>query len=738
MTGAMTKISNDAPRAQTTPTCTVDLGLLVDPQTMILAGRSTEAMPDSGTAHGGRGGDSVGRWRALTLPQDGALRFLAVLVAPNVLRSQAAGIELRFETGSLALPDAGRVEIDYVALLQHLQAEQIDLARSFEFLRRSLVAPGTSPEQPVWRFLFAMLSAISRQDGFIEILGSPEGGGLLLQGWSVHLPPGTLDLGILAGGFEMGRATIATFERPDLPTTARGLVAHVPQLAVDPGAVQRIHFRAGDDYLHLDVVERRLVLGPAETAGHLRDVQAKLKAEPATLAALRRLCRPRFTGEDTVSTLPQPVRIATDLAVHAAGAGIFVSGWLLDPRGLVRDVALRSSTGRIVGRVDQAWVRLPRGDVSQGFAQDPLFAPDLARPHDPRHGFMAFVPSDGTIGADETLHLELGFGDDSCAFAPLRLERPEPAAVLSRLLGSVNIEDPAIDEIVTRHLGPLAAALGTARHRGDIASTPRSFGAQPGRIAVSVITALPPEFKDLDVNLSQIAGDPDFADCELVIVAPRSGSERVVASLKRGADFYGVGGTLVLTDRPLDRFEAIEVGAHHARAPLLLLLSPSILPRERGWLGRLRAALSALPGPGVLSPTLLYEDESIRFAGSAEPPPRSAIATLGRFAGYSRHWLATRELAPVWAATMDCALMPRALFDSCGGFSRVLLGPEFKNADFALSLRAQGQRAYWLPDVALYALDEPEAPDANEYWTRVRALVDRWAFAQQWSPLLAA
>ncbi|MBM3524055.1 MAG: hypothetical protein FJX57_13965, partial [Alphaproteobacteria bacterium] len=262
----MTETSNETPSGEAMPPCTVDLGLLVDPQTMILIGRSTEAMPDSGTAHGGRGGTGVGRWRALTLPQEGALRFLAVLVAPNVLRAQAAGIELRFETGSLTLPDAAHVEINYGALLTHLQAEQIDLARSFEFLRRSLVVPGSSPDQPVWRFLFAMLSAISRQDGFIEILGSPEGGGLLLQGWSVHLPPGTLDLGILAGSFEMGRATIATFERPDLPTTARGLVAHVPQMSVDPGAVQRIHFRAGEDYLHLDVVERRLVLGPAETA----------------------------------------------------------------------------------------------------------------------------------------------------------------------------------------------------------------------------------------------------------------------------------------------------------------------------------------------------------------------------------------------------------------------------------------------------------------------------------------
>ncbi|MBL8698388.1 MAG: hypothetical protein JNK67_08445 [Alphaproteobacteria bacterium] len=728
---------SDIDPAASPPTATVDLGLLLDPRTMITIGRGSAAMPESAEIRTG-GGEPAGRWRALNMPHDGQLRFLGVLVTPNVLRAQAGGIDLQAETGSVRLPDAGRVELDYGALIEALRDEGMDVGRCFEFLRRALVTPGASPEQPVWRFLFGMLSAISRQDGFVEILGSPEGGGLLLQGWSVHLPPGALDLGILAGSFEMGRATIATFERPDLPATARGLVAHVPQLSVDPGAVQRIHFRAGEEYLHLDVVERRLVLGPEETAGHLRDVQAKLKAEPAILGALRRLCRPRFTGIDTVTTLTQPVRIAADLALHAAGAGVFVSGWLLDPRRLVRDVTLRSSAGRVIGRVDEAWVRLPRADVSQGFAQDALFAADLARPHDQRHGFMAFVPSETTIAAEETLYLELGLGDDACAFAPLRLERPEPGAVLSRLLGSVNLDDPAIEEIVSRHLGPLAAALGTARRGNDVAASPRSFGTLPWRIAVSVITALPAEFKDLDVNLAQLAGDPDLADCEMIFVAPRTGGERAAAALKRGAEFYGAAGTLVLTDRSLDRFEAMEVGARHARGDLLLFLSPSVLPRERGWLGRMRKALAGLPAPGVLSPTLLYEDESIRFAGSAEPPPQSAIASLGRFAGYSQHWLASRELAPVWAGTMDCALMPRQLFESCGGFSRVLLGPEFKNADFALSLRTQGQRAYWLPDVSLYALDEPETPDANEYWTRVRALVDRWAFSQQWSPVLAA
>ncbi len=723
------------------PPLSVDLslGLLLDSRTMIVIGEASAPIPESGDLTFPSLHDITGQWRALNWPDvAGRVHFIAVINAENVLRAQAAGMVLLAETGSTALPDARAIEIEHGSLIKALYDWAIDLASAFEFLRRALVAGHSAVGQPIWRFLFAMLSSISKQDGFVEILGTAEGGGLFLQGWSVHLPPGGLDLGVLSTGFEMGRATIATFERPDLPATARGLVAYVPMINVDPGTVQRVHFRAGEDYLHLDVVDRRLVLGPSETLGHLRDVQAKLTGDPTLLASLRRLCRPRFTGVDTVTPLPSPVRVAVDLALHADGAGVFVSGWLLDPRRLVRDVVLRNTSGRIIGHVDDGWVRLPRPDVTQGFTQDALFAHDLARTQDHRHGFMAFIPFEGAIGADDAIYLELGLGDDSCAFLPLRLERPEPGTVLSRLLSSVNVDDPEIEEIISRHLGPLAAAIGAVHHGADETPAVTGFGERKSRAAVSVIVPLAPEFKDLDVNLAQFAGDPDFADCEFVFVAPRMGGETAAAAIKRGAAFYGVSGSLVLTARILDRFAAMEVGAKFARAEQLLFLLPSILPRARGWLGRLRRATADLPSPGIVSPTLLYEDESIRYAGSPHVPEENAIATLGRFAGYSHHWLGTAELTPVWAGTMECALMPKRLFEACGGFSRVLLGPDLKNADFALSLRTQGQHAYWLPDVALYALDEAEAAGSGEYWTRVRTLVDRWAFRRQWSDLLAA
>jgi hypothetical protein len=139
----------------------------------------------------------------------------------------------------------------------------------------------------------------------------------------------------------------------------------------------------------------------------------------------------------------------------------------------------------------------------------------------------------------------------------------------------------------------------------------------------------------------------------------------------------------------------------------------------------------------MVSPTLLYEDDSVRYAGS-EDADVDPIAPPARFAGYSRHWLRSTELTAVRTGTTSCALLPRQLFLALGGFSRSFVGPEFKGLDFTRRIGAKGARCYWAPDTALYALDEPNMPAEDAPWARVGQLVDRWAFENKWPTRLIA
>ena len=62
-----------------------------------------------------------------------------------------------------------------------------------------------------------------------------------------------------------------------------------------------------------------------------------------------------------------------------------------------------------------------------------------------------------------------------------------------------------------------------------------------------------------------------------------------------------------------------------------------MFPQEPGWLWDLIAQLNADPDAVAVSPTLLYEDLSIRYAGQAHTGP-SAGSRQG-LAGYPHHWL---------------------------------------------------------------------------------------------------
>ena len=138
----------------------------------------------------------------------------------------------------------------------------------------------------------------------------------------------------------------------------------------------------------------------------------------------------------------------------------------------------------------------------------------------------------------------------------------------------------------------------------------------------------------------------------------------------------------------------------------------------------------------MVSPTLLYEDFSIRFAGIQQISAQSAVS---QYAGYSRDWLRGRETATqivaVQAASTDCALIPRSVFLEAGGFSHDFVGTDYKGVDFCLKLRAAGHVCLWLPTVELIALDENPREQAQEYWLQTGGLVDRWGFERKWPRL---
>jgi hypothetical protein len=737
---------------ESTPAADISLAVLLDSGTLLLFGAVDRPLPAAGTALLDRDTGRPAVYRGLILPSAGAHSgagqpaggwFVALLRRDRIAEPQPRQVSIPADDGEITfdIPKVQTSRIDPAVLLTIMRADLNErMPDAFDFLRQTLAAPDLGPlSKRAADLLAGLLSAMSQSDGFVEILGTVRQTGIMLQGWSFHLQSDRYDMILETGGFSVHAAAVGTFERSDLSARARGMIAILPGAdTIDPASLRRVYFRADSGYFHLEMYERRTQLAPAEVVPHLKASLPNLLMKMPIAQAFRRFAMPRFGGQETVTALTLPVRAAVDQAVLVPGAGILLAGWLLDPGGAVTEVSIRNTEGFYV-RLDETWSRMPRPDVTEGYSTDPVFQHRLD-PNDHGHGFAAFAPCQDAGRGAGTWYLELALSDQECAFIPLRLPEKVSRATVRQLLANFNLDDPLAERLVGTQIAP--ALWGAVQH---LSGSGRSmaiyaFGRSAEKPRVSAILPVLDGREDLDTTLAQFGVDPDFAAVELIVVSPPQAGERVGPLLRRYGRFYGLHGRFILAGDALDHFEALEIGAQHATAGMLLFMAPSVVPRRPGWLSELSRRLAGAGDAGIISPTLLYEDDSIKFAGiRIEGPARSGseLKLKSQFAGYSRHWLKTLEVTRVQAVTAECCLLPRRLFAEVGGFSKEYVSPDYKGLDLSLKIEAAGRACLWAPMVELFAVDDQQTAGAAEYWHRTGLVIDRIGFDRKWSPFLS-
>jgi len=649
--------------------------------------------------------------------------FLAVLSLPGIAERRPREVAVAGPGGLRRMATRlAALRTSPALLISALRDERPDLpVAAEEFARRVLAPAGATASEGAALFLAALVREAARAEGFIEVMGRFRGPGLMVQGWSSALAAGPCELLLDCGEERALRADAALFPRGDLPAGASGVLAVLPDADIDPAAVRRAYHRGPRGWSRLDVFENRTVLPEGAAAGHVRDMLGRLEGPPDALRALARATAARYEGRDTVSALPVPVRAAVDLAVRAPGRATAVTGWLLDPLGLVEAVEVRGPG--FAARVDDAWARAPRRDVSDGFRADPLFAPHL-RPGNDRHGFLACATEPAGAQAAGPLHLEIRLADETRAFLPLSPVPAQPEA-LTRLMAAVDADDAAAEETAARHVAPLCAAAG-AGDPGEGASV-AALGRPVAAPRVSVAIPVTDGREDVDLSLARLAVDPDFRDAEVLVVAGAGAHERLGRAVRDAAAFHRLDVRLATAPAVRDACAAAALAARHARAASVLLLSPSVLPTETGWLTALERAARRHGRAVAASPTLLYEDASVRFAGIVEDADAPG-GVVARFAGYPADWIRGEAAQPVLACTADCALVPRDALLRAGAAAG-FLGPVARDVLFARALAAVGCPSVWAPSVRLHAVDDGPRGGGTEPWRRVAAAVDRAALS---------
>jgi hypothetical protein len=572
----------------------------------------------------------------------------------------------------------------------------------------------------------SILTAAARNDGWIEVMGPLDTGEIFLQGWAFGLPSDQMRVLVAHDGILAGEFKAASVARSDIGEQGNGFLGLLDtgKTAVDPEKLQRLFFRTKDGWRTLEVYDRRALLATTDVPAHLREALGRASANPDTLRALRHAGE-RFDGRDTVSTLKQPIRMGIDMVAEVPGGGLLVAGWMLDPERHTEAVVLRA--GARSARVDDVWTRLSRPDVSAGFQHNDLFAGRLD-PQRNDHGFLAFVPN-LSAAPDATVYFELTVGG-GVAFFPLKPLRNLSRRTLERLIVPLDPRMAAAGAAIERHIGPMMQALAAPAPQvveiGD-------FGFDDTGASKVLIIGAGLDAEGVNIALVLLALDPETRGVPAIVSAPIESFGSIAAEAERLARFYGLGIRVIGSEGVQDACDAFEAAVQATKADTLVFMSAGVLPRQPGWLSTMERAYRARNGKAMVSPTIVFEDDSIRFAGTWFDSAEQKL--VDRFIGYPRDLVHGSEPAEVLAGSTACCIVSRSAIEAAGGFTRSYLGSGDKGRDLCLKLRLAGTISVWLPDVEMISADD-DAGGSSLPLRRLSQRIDRWSFDRKWSLLV--
>jgi len=650
--------------------------------------------------------------------------FVAVLSFPSGLASAPGRVTIRSHGHSHPYAfkhQAGDLQTFLQRVRELTPYSEADIVDS---LVQALLAGGANAQS--LQTAVRVVDAVSGRDGFIEVLGNFDAGEVYVQGWARGMPAGSSRLFVLEGGLKLGALSCSLFERKDTGGKAFGFAGLLEaDGGVNAEAIRKIFFRGRSGWSAVEVHERRSMPPARALPSHIRALLPKLSPAGDGRSRLEQAGR-RFDGRETVSELDVPVRVGIDFSARIDGAGVLLSGWLLNPEDRVEAVRLRS--GGASCRLDTRWTTQLRPDVTSAFETLSPFltGPDARQ----RHGFLAHVPPSELPVSEET-YLEIALKDGREAYAPLSLGRAALRPALRRLVSGLDPATAFRADIVERHFLPLLQA-------GDVPD-PRvaetvDIGAVPENAGISLVIGLDGDFEKSRVLLTLCALDPSLRVLPIVLAASRSAAQEQVEDFRRLAGFYGLAVRLVLADHVEDTLDALQAGVEAAPAETVICLLAGVLPREAGWLEPLLAAYRLHDEACLAAPTLLYEDDTIRWGGAWIEREEGRHSLAQPYLGYPRRTLHGADVAPVAAAPFDCCIVPRTALAEAGGFSRKYLGTDEKGLDAALRLKLSGIGCVWVPEVEMIHAEGGSSSGGS--WKRLAGALDRQTFERTWTPML--
>lgn len=413
-------------------------------------------------------------------------------------------------------------------------------------------------------------------------------------------------------------------------------------------------------------------------------------------------------------------------AVPVGEEGVFLSGTLCDPEGLVERLSLRALDGveqALEGRL--SWFRVAKA------GSDP-------RRGTPR-GFAAFVPLDRQACHVRQIRLDLGLFGETLYTLVSAVWHGTAADARRAVLAAI---PPSVvgPEALAGTLHPALKTLQKKVVSRKRVVADKTFGARPKKPGVSLIIPLYREYGFLRHQVQAFALDRDFADAETVYVLDSPDDAAVVESILWDLHLvHGLPLRLIILDANYGYAGATNIGGMLARGRSLVLMNSDVVPRDFGWLGQWHAAHAAVPGIGVSGVRLLFADGSLQHAGMRFD---KALMPWWINRHYDKGLPADTARAlsarPVPAVTGAAAMIDRRLFRRLGGLCEDYVIGDFEDSDLCLRVRTADHSIHYFSDPVLYHFERRSIVHNLDYRDTVAAQYNGWLQSLKHGDAIAA
>jgi O-antigen biosynthesis protein len=623
---------------------------------------------------------------------------------------------------------AGQVPVSFPEMINGLSVEgKNKLLRFLVDTSRNLLRPAAEQYAPACqrlvRAVFPHLpSALAVLDvGHLPALAlvpAPKGFGNIQKAYVLSdvalqplaTPPRMLDSGVLlvqgeaAVSFDAPGATLLLFDDQMGAAALHLSAVHAPRSHIVEWLYRR---RPHHHRLRLQLLKQIAALQEENTL--FAPAQALLK-DIDTLAPLppRRL-----------TSSKEPVGGALELCINDGIGGVFLKGWMRDPKHLITDILL-SSAEEPVQSIKSNWHSFPRPEIDRHYKE----AAGTTT------GFIAYVALPKACVQPGVL-LKMASG----ATIPLVPKIMLDDAVRKRaaILGSLPPEAmgaTALDALIAPPIERLQQQI----KREDIQPTIHEFGSLPTAPVWSVIIPLYKNLEYLRYQLSAFALDKDIHRTEILYVLDSPEQQGQLLHYLRGLHgVYHVPLKVLVMPHNTGYSTANNTAALAAQGHYLALLNSDIVPTEPGWLTAMTTTLERHEGAMACGARLLFEDQSLQHAGMYFAKDAGGHwLNVHYFKGAPRNFPPALLEREVPAITGAAVLLRRKDFESVRGFSTDYVIGDYEDSDLCLKLRAQGGRIFYSPNAVLYHFERKSITRHQGYTQTVAGLYNRRLAAHKW------